>query len=119
MWWFLQKMQPAPLPVRLPVRVSEHKQSKHSPLDAVPDMSRLNDHGVAVKTWLPKRAAQTMKWLADYEGISQSNWVRAQLTSYVYGQVAVLAQRIRGQQMRVEESHIAFSRGSVDRGAGR
>ena len=119
MWWFLNKSRPAALPVRLPVHVSEREQAKQSMLDVVSDMSKLDDHNIAIKIWLPERVAQTMKWLADYEGVSQSNWVRAQLKSYVYGRVAVLVQRIREQQMRVEESHIAFSRGSVDRGAGR
>lgn len=110
MWWFLNKSRP-PAP---PVRVSEREQAKQSLLDVVPDMSRLDDHNVAIKIWLPDRVAQTMKWLADYEGVSQSNWVRSQLASYVYGQVAVMV-----QQMRVEQDGPMFSRRSVDRGAGR
>ena len=77
-------------------------------------MSRLDEHNVAIKIWLPDRVAQTMKWLADYEGVSQSNWVRSQLASYVYGQVAVLV-----KQIRVEQDRPMFSRRSVDRGAGR
>ena len=77
-------------------------------------MSTLDDHDVAIKIWLPERVAQTMKWLADYEGISQSGWVRSQLTSYVYGQVAVLVQQI------CAEKHIClFARNLVDRGADR
>lgn len=69
---------------------------------------------MAIKIWLPERLAQTMKWLADYEGVSQSNWVRSQLICYLYGRVAVTV-----QQMRIEESRIMYSRGKVDRGAGR
>ena len=114
MWWFLRKSQPAALPVRLPVRVNEREQAKQGLLDAIPDMSRLEDHNVAIKIWLPERVAQTMKWLADYEGVSQSNWVRSQLICYVYGRVAVMV-----QQMRIEENRIMFSRGKVDRSAGR
>ena len=114
MWWFLRKSQPAALPVRLPVRANEREQAKQGLLDAIPDMSRLEDHNVAIKIWLPERVAQTMKWLADYEGVSQSNWVRSQLICYVYGRVAVMV-----QQMRIEENRIMFSRGKVDRGAGR
>ena len=114
MWWFLRKSQPAALPVRLPVRANEREQAKQGLLDAIPDMSRLEDHNVAIKIWLPERVAQTMKWLADYEGVSQSNWVRSQLICYVYGRVAVMV-----QQMRIEENRIMFSRGKVDRSAGR
>ena len=110
MWWFLNKSRPA----AVSAAQSKREQAQQGLLDAVPDMSRLDDHDVAIKIWLPERAAQTMKWLADYEGVNQSNWVRSQLTSYVYGHVAVLA-----QQIRVEENRIMFSRGSVDRGAGR
>jgi hypothetical protein len=115
MWWFLNKSRPA----ALSAEQSKREQAEQGLLDAVPDMSRLDDHNVAVKIWLPERVAQTMKWLADYEGINQSNWVRSHLASYVYGHVAVLAQQIRERQLRVEENRIMFSRGSVDRGAGR
>lgn len=110
MWWFLKKSRPA----AAPAKQSERGQAEQSLLDAVPDMSKLNDHHVAIKIWLPERVALTMKWLADYEGISQSNWVRSQLASYVYGRVAVLVQHIRA-----EKHGILFSRGLVDRGAGR
>ena len=120
MWWFLNKSRPA----AVSAEQSKREQAEQGVLDAVPDMSRLNDHDVAIKIWLPERVAQTMKWLSDYEGVNQSNWVRSQLASYVYGRVAVLAQQIRERQMReqqmqVEENRIMFSRGSVDRGAGR
>ena len=110
MWWFLKKSRPA----AAPAKQSERGQAEQSLLDTVPDVSKLNDHHVAIKIWLPERVALTMKWLADYEGISQSNWVRSQLASYVYGRVAVLVQHIRA-----EKHGILFSRGLVDRGAGR
>ncbi len=110
MWWFLNKSRPAVIEAEQ----SKRKHAEQGLLDAAPDMSRLDDHNVAIKIWLPERVAQTMKWLADYEGISQSNWVRAQLTSYVYGQVAVLVKQIRAEQNR-----IMFALGSVDRSAGR
>lgn len=110
MWWFLNKSRPAVVPAEQ----SKRKHAEQGLLDAVPDMSRLSKHDVAISIWLPERVAQIMKWLADYEGVSQSNWVRLQLTSYVYGQVAVLV-----QQIRVENEKIAFSRSKVDRGAGR
>lgn len=114
MWWFLNKFRPATLPVGLPVQVSKREQAKQSLLDAVPDISQLDRHDVAIKIWLPERVAQTIKWLADYEGVTQSSWVRSQLTRYVYGEVAILA-----QQIRAEENRIMYSRGKVDRGAGR
>jgi len=110
MWWFLKKSHPAAAPAKL----SKREQAEQSLLDAVPDLSRLDDHNVAIKIWLPERIAQTMKWLADYEGISQSNWVRSQLAGYVYGHAAVLV-----QQIRAEKHNIHFARGTVDRGAGR
>ena len=115
MWWFLNKSRPA----AVSAEQSKREQAEQGLMDAVPDMSRLDDHDVAIKIWLPERVAQTMKWLADYEGVSQSNWVRSQLASYVYGHVAVLAQQIRERQLRVQENRIMFSRGSVDRGVGR
>ena len=110
MWWFLNKSRPAVVPAEQ----SKRKHAEQGLLDAVPDMSGLSKHDIAISIWLPERVAQIMKWLADYEGVSQSNWVRLQLTSYVYGQVAVLV-----QQIRVENENIVFSRSKVDRGAGR
>ncbi len=80
-------------------------------------MSRLASHGIAIKIWLPERVAQTMKWLADYEGVSQSNWVRLQLTTYIYGSVAVLAQKIRDERQDFHQPMFALT--GVDRNAGR
>lgn len=110
MWWFLNKSSQRIASAGESVR----KHAEEGLLGLVPDLSRLDSPNVAIKIWLPERIAQTMKWLADYEGVSQSNWVRSQLTSYVYGHVAVLAQKIRDEQNRV-----LFSRASVDRNAGR
>lgn len=112
MWWFLKKSQPHALKT-----ASKHLQAEAGLLAQVPDLSSLDDHQVAIKIWLPEQVVQALKWVADYEGVSQSGWVRARLTAYVYGQVAVLAQRIRAER---DKSHPPmFSRGAVDRGAGR
>lgn len=110
MWWFLNKSSQR----AASAGESKRKQAEESLLGSASDLSRLNSPDVTIKIWLPERIAHTMKWLADYEGVSQSSWVRSQLTSYVYGHVAVLAQQIRDGQNR-----ILFSRASVDRGAGR
>ena len=112
MWWFLKKSRPDTVKT-----VSEHSRAEEGLLAQVPDLSRLEDHEVAIKIWLPELVASTLKWAADYEGVSQSGWVRARLTAYVYGRVAVLALRIRAQR---DKSHPPmFSRGVVDRGTGR
>lgn len=83
----------------------------------VPDLSSLDEHDVAIKIWLPELVACTLKCVADYEGLSQSRWVRDQLLAYVYGRVAVLAHSIRTQ--RADKDRPMFSRRQVDRGAGR
>lgn len=80
----------------------------------VPDLRALVEQDVAIKIWLPELIALTLKWVADYEGTSQSSWVRERLFVYVYGRVAQLAQCIRE-----ERDAIRFSRTAVDRGAGR
>lgn len=113
MWWFLKKSQPQALKA-----VSKHSQAEEGLLAQVPDLSSLEEQQVAIKIWLPELVAHTLKWAADYEGVSQSSWVRARLTAYVYGRVAVLAQRIRAGRAESEPA-IMFSRSAVDRGAGR
>ncbi|MDI1271170.1 MAG: hypothetical protein PSV40_18955 [Polaromonas sp.] len=113
MWWFLKKSQPIAVKP-----VSERSQAEEGMLAQVPDLSSLDGQQVAIKIWLPELVARTLKWAADYEGVSQSNWVRARLTAYVYGRVAVLAQRIRAGRAESEPA-IMFSRSAVDRGAGR
>lgn len=113
MWWFLKKSRPDTVKT-----VSEHSRAEEGLLAQVPDLSRLEGREVAIKIWLPEQVAQTLKWAADYEGVSQSNWVRARLTAYVYGRVAVLAMKIRAQRAE-QHPPIMFSRSPVDRGAGR
>ena len=113
MWWFLKKSRSQALKT-----VSKHSQAAESLLAQVPDLACLDEQQVAIKIWLPELVAQTLKWAADYEGVSQSNWVRARLTAYVYGRVAVLAMKIRAQQAE-QHPPIMFSRSPVDRGAGR
>ena len=116
MWWFLKKFA-RPIEASHQTRVttaSAHSLAEDGLLAQVPDLSALDRHDVTVKIWLPAQVAQTIKWLADYEGVSQSSWIRSQLTRYVYGQVATLAKHIRDEQ-----NCIRFSRAPVDRGAGR
>lgn len=113
MWWFLKKAQTSAIEAASSPRLQTEEQL----LAQVPDLSSLDGHDVAIKIWLPALVARTLKWVADYEGLSQSRWVRDRLLGYVYGCVAVLAHQIRAQ--RAAENRIMFSRGLVDRGAGR
>lgn len=113
MWWFLNKSRPAAKPALNSARELAAEGLLHS----VADMSRLTNHEIAIKVWLPERVAQAMKWLADYEGVSQSEWTRQHLTTYVYGSVAVLAQKIRDERGVFDGP--MFSRTGVDRNAGR
>ena len=110
MWWFLNKAQK-------PGSVKDggsRLQTEEQLLAQVPDLRALVEQDVAIKIWLPELIALTLKWVADYEGKSQSSWVRERLFVYVYGRVAQLAQYIRE-----ERTAIRFSRTAVDRGAGR
>lgn len=110
MWWFLNKAQK-------PGSVKDggsRLQTEEQLLAQVPDLRALVEQDVAIKIWLPELIALTLKWVADYEGRSQSSWVRERLFVYVYGRVAQLAQYIRE-----ERTAIRFSRTAVDRGAGR
>lgn len=113
MWWFLKKAQTRAIEAASNPRLQTEEQL----LAQVPDMSSLDEHDVAIKIWLPELVARTLKWVADYEGLSQSRWVRDRLLAYVYGRVAVLAHYIRTQ--RATEDRPMFSRRQVDRGAGR
>jgi hypothetical protein len=94
MWWFVRNEQAGTQ--QRPT--SNGKWGEKDLLAHVPDMSQLNQHDVAVKIWLPEVVARTLKWVADYEGVSQSSWVREHLTAYVYGQAALLAHRIRAKR---------------------
>lgn len=103
MWWFVRNGSTGTQD-RL---TSNAKWGEKQLMAHVPDMSQLGQHEVAVKVWLPEVVAQTLKWVADYEGVSQSSWVREHLIGYVYGQAALLAHRIRAQ--RAGDSDIRFS----------
>ena len=113
MWWFLKHSSPVKIK-----KGSKHSQAEESLLAHVPDLSSLDKREAAIKIWLPELVARTLRWAADYEGVSQSNWVRARLTAYVYGRIAVLALQIRAPQAECDPP-IMFSRSAVDRGAGR
>lgn len=113
MWWFLRKMQTRAVETTNSPRLQTEEQL----LAQVSDLSSLDRHDVAIKIWLPELVARTLKWVADYEGLSQSRWVRDRLLEYVYGRVAALAHQIRAQ--RAAENQPMFSRGPVDRSAGR
>ena len=110
MWWFLNKAQKPGSAKDGGSRLQTEEQL----LAQVPDLRALVEQDVAIKIWLPELIALTLKWVADYEGKSQSSWVRERLFVYVYGRVAQLAQYIRE-----ERTAIRFSRTAVDRGAGR
>lgn len=113
MWWFVKKGQAQEQP-RL---VIENNWAEEQLLAHMPDMAHLAQHDVAVKMWLPEAVAQTLKWVADHEGVSQSSWLREHLTGYVYGQAALLAHRIRAK--RSGNSDIRFSRSSANQTPGR
>lgn len=114
MWWFTRKVAHAPPAPGL----SPRQQAEAQLIALVPDLSAIADgQDVAIKIWLPEIIARTVKWLADYEGISQSAWLRARLMVYVYGRVAVQALRTRLQQ--AERDAARFSRRPVDRSKGR
>lgn len=112
MWWFVRRGQ-ADAQTRL---CSEGNWAEEQLLASVPDMSPLGEHDVAVKLWLPEVVAQTLKWVADYEGVSQSSWLREHLMEYVYGSAAVAAHRIRAKR---GESDIRFCISEPDVSSGR
>lgn len=124
MWWFLRKARAPARDVeeeansRPEIEVaaaSPRDQTAEQLLAHVPDMDALAGREMAIKIWLPELVARTLKWVADYEGVSQSNWMRERLLGYLYGQVAVLARQIRARR----GGSALFSRGRVDRTAGR
>ena len=112
MWWFLKRSSPHQAQA-----LSQHAQAKEGLLAQVSDLSALDGQQVAIKIWLPEPLAQTLKWIADYEGVSQSHWIRAHLTAYVYGHVALLVRHLRSEKAPFHAPK--FSRKPVDRGAGR
>ena len=116
MWWFLRGAKKSP-----PVGTTNPRQQSEDPLlTLVPDMGAiLKTPNVAIKVWLPSLVAQTLKWVADYEGQSQSSWVRERLLAYLYGYAALMAQRIRSQRAESVDRGPMFSRAPVDRTKGR
>lgn len=120
MWWFLNKSKHQAKAdfASQSKTVSVQSLAEDGLLAQVPDLTALGGHDIAVKIWLPQDVAQVIKWMADYEGMSQSQWVRARLVAYLYGSVAQLAQKIRHERAS-ECNSIMFSRAVVDRGAGR
>ena len=114
MWWFTRKANQQPQAPGISLR----QQAEEHLIALVPDMSAIAEgQDVAIKIWLPEIIARTVKWLADYEGVSQSAWLRERLMVYVYGRVAVQALRIRLQ--RSDRDATRFSRKRVDRTKGR
>lgn len=118
MWWFLRKKNEA-VNTESPdsgdgaYGVSSRVRSEQELLSQVPDLSHLEEHDVAVKVWLPEVVASTLKWVADYHGVSQSSWVRERLIEYVYGHAARLAYEI---QQRNRSDTVKFSRSGVEAG---
>lgn len=121
MFWFLKKSR-----ILLADSRADQALTDEPTLVKMVDISDLDSDPVAVKIWLPQSLAQTLRWAADHQGESQSEWIRASLTAYVYGRAAVLALRIREERARRTRdgrepggADTAFARGPVDRGAGR
>lgn len=114
MWWFLKKEN-----VQTPdvyASASPRVRSEAQLLAQLPDPGPTS-HEVAIKIWLPELVARLLKSVTDYEGVSQSSWVRERLYGYLYGQAALLARRIRAKREGIETP--MFSRKPVDRSAGR
>lgn len=127
MWWFVNKRRNANSDKRgqgtadtgqdlPPIRTRRMKEDDL--LSLAPDLSRrLQSDDVAIKIWLPQTVANTVRWFADYEGESQSGWLRQRLIEYTYGRVAAFGHTLR--KRRLAEGAIRFSRQAVDRGSGR
>jgi hypothetical protein len=114
MWWFLKKEN-----VQTPdvdASASPRVRSEAQLLAQLPDPGPTS-HEVAIKIWLPELVARLLKSVTDYEGVSQSSWVRERLYGYLYGQAALLARRIRAKREGIETP--MFSRKPVDRASGR
>jgi hypothetical protein len=114
MWWFLKKEN-----VQTPdvdASASPRVRSEAQLLAQLPDPGP-SSHEVAIKIWLPELVARLLKSVTDYEGVSQSSWVRERLYGYLYGQAALLARRIRAKLEGIETP--MFSRKPVDRASGR
>lgn len=112
MWWFVRRGE-AETRERLSI---DGRTAEDQLLEHVPDMSRINEHDIAVKVWMPELVAQTLKWVTDYEGVSQSSWVREHLTAYIYGHAALLAHRIRAKQAGYDDIRFSLVDRSKDPG---
>lgn len=123
MWWFLNKHAQKPTAEnpdggKPDASFGTKRLQEEHLLSLTPDLSqRLLPADVAIKIWLPHTVAGTVKWLADYEGVSQSNWLRRLLIEYTYGKVAAFGENLRNK--RRLETPILFSRRPVDRSSGR
>lgn len=113
MWWFARKAKAASASSEqiLPV------ESEEQLLKLVADLDHVTKQEVAIKIWLPISIARTLKWVAEYQGVSQSNWIRQRLFAYMYGSAAMLAREIRARRDGHDE--VRFARGPVDRNVGR
>ncbi len=113
MWWFSRKMRASASKTMRAPRVESEEQL----LGLIADMDHLKKQEVAIKIWLPTSIARTLKWIADYQGVSQSSWTRQRLFAYLYGSAAMLAHDIRARR-RGHDGPL-FSRSPVDRTTGR
>lgn len=112
MWWFTRRQNNEPIPEAVG---SERLRRADHLLELAPDLrQRLAPADIALKIWLPEIVARTVHWLAARDGISQSEWLRQLLVSYLYGRAALEAERLREK-----EKLPAFSRAPVDRTKGR
>ncbi len=116
MWWFLSKGRNQDGTVAGLADAGPRARSEDQLLARVPELDGLAEHTVFIKVWLPEVVAQTLKWVADYEGVTQSSWVRERLLGYLYGQAALLAHRIRADR---RSEAVQFARRPVDRSSGR
>ena len=81
MWWFLKKIS-ADTPA-VDASISPRMRSEEQLLAQIPDLVAAS-HEVAIKIWLPALVAHALKSVTDYEGVSQSTWVRKRLFAYIY-----------------------------------
>ena len=113
MWWFVRKASGSAVKTEQACGVECEEQL----LKLIVDMAHVTRQEVAIKIWLPTSIARTLKWVADYQGVSQSNWTRQCLFAYLYGSAAMLAHDIRARRRGHDD--VRFARSSVDRTAGR
>lgn len=91
MWWFLKTKAERQAGLRSGF---SRRQQEDYLLELAPNLNeRLGTNDVALKIWLPQVAANAVKLIADYEGESQSAWMRKLLIRYVYGRMAVFVKK--------------------------